>query len=339
MRVKWLCMALTACVVMVALFPYATAQEQTVTSIRIAVTQDGSARWAVEHTLVLSTPADVDAWNQTYASGREAFLQQFQEDVMASVARASQVSGRAMAARDFGLEFRLIPSPFIGGSSDSSWLGCIAYAFTWDGFAEVDGGTIFVGDAFVDGYYLQAGDALYVSPPEGFTLVRASPSADAFSGNTAVWFGDVDTSPTLGMRVFNPGFPQARIEPSIAPTTSSGTPSTAAATTAGTQTAVPTGQDGSTVLLLAGAGGLAVIAAVTGGVALRSRRRRVFELPGDRELLLALLRRAGGQAYQSELVAATGFSEAKVSLLLKQLHREGVVAKVRRGNRNVIRLR
>jgi len=314
MRYGWLYLALTFSLAAVFLLSSAGAQQQA---------SDGSALWTIEYSLVLETPEDVEAWNQTCAQDRNAFLQQFRNDMTASVARSAQVTGRAMEAHDFGLEFRLVSTP-------SSWLGTIEYTFTWGGFAVVSGGAIDVGDAFVDGFYLESGNAIYIAPPVNYGITQTSPTADAFTGNAAVWFGDVGTNPELGMRIFNIGFPQVHMEAGTTPTV----PATSTTTTTS-----QSGFDGSTILILGGAGGIIVFLVIVGAIAARSRKRRIMELPGDRELLLTLLHQAGGQAYQSDLVTATGFSAAKISLIIKDLHREGVVEKVRRGNRNIIRLK
>jgi len=320
MKKKWFVIVLIALSVFVLLASSAGAQEYA-TYYRINIVANGSAVWIVENQLVLSSSDEVDAWNYTFSLEREGFLNSYRDGMVVGVERAAQFTGREMSAVDFELDFRA--SPLTGTSVDDRWLGVIEYRFTWNGFAATDDGVVNVGDAFVDGFYLESESALYISPPPGFHAVQVVPEADAFSGDTMVWFGDVDTNAALGMRVFEPGFPQVSMESVIAPTTG------------------PTdqnGQDDGTFLLLVGAVGLLAIASGAGVIVLRRRKRKVVELPEDRETLLNALRKFGGQAYQIDLVSATGFSEAKVSLLLKELKHEGVIVKIKRGNRNIIRL-
>ncbi len=306
--------------VFVSMASPAGAQEYA-TYYRINIEANGSAVWIVENRMVLSSSAEVEAWNVTFSQEREGYLDSYRDSITESVQRAAQLIGREMSAGDFELEFRA--SPVSGTSAGDRWLGVIEYRFTWNGFAATSDGTVYVGDAFVDGFYLETESVLYISPPTGFQVVQVVPEADAYSEDTAVWFGDVDANAVLGMRVFDPGFPQVRMESDITPTTG--------------QTDQD-GQDGSTFLLLAGAAGLLAIAALVGAITLRRRRPKIVDLPEDRETLLNALRQFGGQAYQIDLVRATGFSEAKVSVLLKELHQEGIIIKVKRGNRNIIRL-
>ena len=54
--------------------------------------------------------------------------------------------------------------------------------------------------------------------------------------------------------------------------------------------------------------------------------------------IIDILEKMGGEAFQSDLVGKTGFSKSKVSNLIKKMHEEGEVLKIKRGNKNLIRL-
>lgn len=59
----------------------------------------------------------------------------------------------------------------------------------------------------------------------------------------------------------------------------------------------------------------------------------------DEEQVIALLSSSGGGLPQSRIVESTGWSKAKVSRLLTEMERRGVVHKVPRGRENLVLLR
>ena len=197
--------------------PATASAQQTTTTYQIEVAADGSAIWTLEVSMELTSQSTADAWNQTYLEGQSSYLQQFENDMTDSVAESSQVTGRNMQAGDFDLEFDV-------SQANGIFTGEIQYTFKWYGFAVVSGGVIEVGDAFVDGFLIEPGDVLYITPPSGYLIISTSPTADEFSGNSAVWSGDVDTDTIIGMRVLETGQPQARIESAIDGTASSPAP-------------------------------------------------------------------------------------------------------------------
>ncbi len=50
-----------------------------------------------------------------------------------------------------------------------------------------------------------------------------------------------------------------------------------------------------------------------------------------------LLSDAGGTAFQSDIVNATGFSKSVISIVLSRMREEGKIVKIRRGRENLIR--
>lgn len=59
----------------------------------------------------------------------------------------------------------------------------------------------------------------------------------------------------------------------------------------------------------------------------------------DEDHVLRVIRDAGGEIYQSRIVEETGFSKSKVSQIIKTLHEEDRVQKIRKGRENLIRLK
>ncbi len=63
------------------------------------------------------------------------------------------------------------------------------------------------------------------------------------------------------------------------------------------------------------------------------------DLPDDLIEVLEILRNAGGRMTQKELRKRLGYSEAKMSLIIADLERRGLVEKVKKGRGNIIFLR
>ena len=68
-------------------------------------------------------------------------------------------------------------------------------------------------------------------------------------------------------------------------------------------------------------------------------RERYDVLPEDLEELVEIIRKNGGRITQKELRQITGYSEAKISLMLTDLERRGVIERVKKGRGKVIFLR
>jgi uncharacterized membrane protein len=92
-------------------------------------------------------------------------------------------------------------------------------------------------------------------------------------------------------------------------------------------------------------GVLAVICVVGVAAYLYSRRRKMLEierkeeLPEDLKRVVEIIRQEGGRITQKELRQKLGYSEAKVSLIIADLERRGIVEKVKKGRGNIIFLR
>ncbi|WP_456468651.1 DUF7343 domain-containing protein [Archaeoglobus sp.] len=63
------------------------------------------------------------------------------------------------------------------------------------------------------------------------------------------------------------------------------------------------------------------------------------DLPEDLVEVLEIIRRVGGRITQKELRKKLGYSEAKMSLIIADLERRGLVEKVKKGRGNIIFLR
>ncbi len=69
------------------------------------------------------------------------------------------------------------------------------------------------------------------------------------------------------------------------------------------------------------------------------KEEKVTDLPEDLKEILEILVKEGGRISQRELRKKLGYSEAKVSLMIADLERRGIVDKVKKGRGNIIFLR
>ena len=56
------------------------------------------------------------------------------------------------------------------------------------------------------------------------------------------------------------------------------------------------------------------------------------------ERIVQLLKTSGGEQYQSEIVRNLGLPKSTVSATLNDLHKRGIIQKVKKGRENLIRL-
>ena len=284
--------------------PEGPAVDNTVT--RIELRTDGSARWTVTIRTRLASPADAEEYAAFQARFREntsRFLTPFERRIRAVVENAAGVTGRPMSATDFTAETHVQEVP-------RRW-GVVTYAFTWTGFAAVDGGTLRVGDAFAGGFFLAANDTLAVAAPDDYAVARVEPAPTDRGDGVVSWTGRVD---------FADGRPLVVAEPSAG---DSGTPE---AGTGGP----------STLLVGAGLGLLALVGVAV--LAYRRRRGPAAAAMTDEERVLALLEERDGRVPQSAVVEAFDWSTSKTSRLLARMAEEGQIEKLQIGRENLIRL-
>lgn len=295
--------------------PTPPAVDNTVTRVELAA--DGSARWTVTIRTRLDSQSDLEeyeAFQARFRANTSRFLDPFESRITAVVTNAGDATGRTMTATDFGAETRIQEVP-------RRW-GIVEYAFTWSGFAAVEGDAVVVGDAFAGGFFLAVNDTLVVVAPPGYSVAAVEPPPTQRGERSVGW---------TGRRDFPDGRPLVRAEP---------------APGGGND---PAGDGGIPVLPLstpvaAGAVGLAAILAL----AAFAYRRRLGGAPPagpsvgsgqtDEERVLELLEARGGRVPQATIVEAFDWSTSKTSRLLSRMADEGAVEKHQLGRENHIRL-
>jgi DNA-binding transcriptional ArsR family regulator len=279
------------------------------TTYTITLQKDGSALWTVEYRTPLATDDDLNNFGNYSSDLDSVYLPQLEDLMQRSAAQAAMGTSRPMEADNFSGNAVVQTSP-------TGKFGVVTYSFSWTNFSVTDGG-LFAGDAFAGGLYLDKDSTLIVRYPQGYTVTSADPVPDQQSGDGLVWYG---------LRSFGPGEPQIVLAGPAFP------------------------------VLPAGLVLIVVIIAAAGFMIYRKRRTDpgpgdVSEDPDDHasplseadrvsleERIVQLLRANGGEQFQSEIVKILGMPKSTVSSTLNDLHRRGLIRKIKKGRENLIRL-
>lgn len=283
------------------------------TTYIITVMEDGTAFWKIEYRTPLLTDEDTGVFENYSRNLNNVYLPELRSLMQQSVSQAALGTSRAMAVKDFTGNAAIQTSP-------TGSYGIVTYTFTWTNFAR-SGDGIAIGDAFVGGMYLARGNTLIIRYPQGYTVASVDPAPDQTSTGLT-WYG---------LRSIGPGQPAVTLK----------------------NTAFP---------LLPLLGGGLILVLVAGGLLLyRQKRIAVQERDMDplpepdgteepapalskadleslQDRIIQLLVAHNGELFQSEIVRILGLPKSTVSTTLNELHRLGIVQKVRKGRENLIRL-
>jgi len=270
----------------------------------ITLKEEGTANWHVEYRTLLAADEDVEAFNSYTKNVSSAYLPQFRDLMQRSAAQAAAATSRPMEITDFAGDAVIQTTP-------TGRYGVVYYSFSWKNFAKT-GTDLAIGDAFAGGLYLAKDNTLVIRYPSGYTLSVAEPTPDQVRDGL-IWYGQRSFGAGEPRLVFaKPGFPW-----------------------------LP-------VLL----GGVLVLIVIAGLYWVISKRRSPEPVEADdppvmlsetelfslEERILQLLKTSGGEQYQSEIVKNLGLPKSTVSATLNDLHKRGIIQKVKRGRENLIRL-
>lgn len=285
--------------------------------IQIDVKEDGSADWRIEHRVRLDDERTADAFGsvrENITSNPSSYAETF-ERRMSSTANASETAtGRKMAIRDVNVsaERKSLPQDY----------GVVVYSFEWRGFAEssdvIDTGGV------LQGFFLDNRTSLILGWPGGYEPSDVVPEPDERRASSVVWKGPMDFG---------------RNEPRVVVSTP---PS----------------------LLKTLVGGVVVLSPLA-GVAFVVYRRREQEgtetepgeepeedevageetedageeetdLLSNEERVMKELEKNDGRMKQQTLVDSLGWTEAKTSQVVNEMHDKEMIEKYRLGRENVL---
>lgn len=307
-----------------------TSVDPDLVNLNVAIHEDGSATWQVEYFVRLGSDNETAAFEDLMAdieANRTEYLDRFSNRMNATVAGASNATGREMSTENFAVnaEIRTLGNQY----------GVITYSFDWIGFAVVDGSTITAGDA-LEGLFLDRETSLQFNVPDGYEVATVRPEPTSVRDSSVVWEGQLDF---------------AQDEPSITlqPTSAGTTPST---TTPAEQPTTPSDESGSILGWVLG--GLVVLALLVAGIWYWQSSggppietgagdddegtAPSTELLSNEERVEQFLESQGGRAKQQEIVEGLDWTEAKTSQVLSDMQESGRIDKFRIGRENVVKL-
>jgi uncharacterized membrane protein len=270
----------------------------------ITLKEDGTANWHVEYRTLLAADEDVGAFDSYAKNVSFTYLPQFQDLMQRSAAQAAAATSRPMEISDFAGDTVIQTTP-------TGRYGVVYYSFSWKNFAKT-GTDLAIGDAFAGGMYLAKDNTLVIRYPSGYTVSAAEPAPDQVRDGL-IWYGQRSFGAGEPRLVFEkPGFPW-----------------------------LP-------VLL----GSLLGVIILAGLYVVLSKRRSPEPVEADdppvilsetelfslEERIIQLLKISGGEQYQSEIVKNLGLPKSTVSASLNDLHKRGLIQKVKKGRENLIRL-
>jgi hypothetical protein len=270
----------------------------------IALSEEGTANWHVEYRTLLASDEDLEAFDSYTKNVSAAYLPQFQDLMQRSAALAAAATSRPMEITDFAGDAVIQTTP-------TGRYGVVYYSFNWKNFAKTVP-DLAIGDAFAGGLYLAKDNTLVIRYPSGYSVSDAEPSPDQVRDGL-IWYGQRSFGAGEPRLVFEkPGFPWL-------------------------------------LLLL---GGLLCVLTLGSLYVVLSKRRAPepveaedppvtlseTELLSLEDRIIQLLKTSGGEQYQSEIVKTLGLPKSTVSASLNDLHKRGVIQKVKKGRENLIRL-
>jgi hypothetical protein len=282
----------------------------------ITVGEDGTGIWHVEYRTLLTSDEEQKAFDAYAKNLTGLFLPQFHDLMQRSASQASVATSRKMEITDFSGDAVVQTSP-------TGKYGIVFYSFIWKGFAE-PGNQLIIGDVFAGGMYLAKDHTLIIRYPAGYTVSLTEPVPDQVRDGL-IWYGQ---------RSFGAGEPRLVFERSGFPF----------------------------VLVLFG--GVLVLMVIAGVFfILKKRRLENTDEPVDtdnpvdtdepdstmvplsdaemvslEEKIVELLKASNGEQYQSKIVTNLGLPKSTVSATLNDLHKRGLIQKVKKGRENLIRL-
>ncbi len=316
--------------VVLLLIPHLMAQPTETTTIIIHIDTTGSALWIVETRLVLTTQEDEKLFDefQKDETLKEGKLSDFKERMNLLLEKIKYSRQRSMNMTDFDI--------FLGTETTvTKTYGVIQLQFMWEGFAIKENDTIIMGDVFEGGYYLSRNEILVVEIPDNYHVVTVSPSPDQQKRSTLMWEGPMN---------FVTGEPAVVMEKDVIQQSEkeeeiSEQEKEEEISEQEKEEEISEQENGKAILIASGLGLLlipALLIVVTKKKKQKEEPQKLYM--DDKNLVIETIRNHGGSIAQKELPGLTGFSKAKISILLNELKEEGLIRKTFRGRENQITL-
>jgi hypothetical protein len=332
---------------------------ETATAIRIELSPDRDARWEVSIRYALADESERAAFETAGDRFLDGEIGPNGELFEGFAREASRNVDRTMRIENVERDVTVHedPSSFDVAGDETDAVGELRLTFVWTEFLAQDGENLVLGDALTtpnDGTWLgslEEGQTLEIATPDGYT-VTGTPGATVPLRNNAVIIE--------GPRAFGP---DERVAVIYAPTGAVGPPWTILAVAIVLAALLIAGSiigyrrmDGGPIAVGGdtdenGANGTTGDASgrssdtgtgadisADGATSGETKPEEDLSLLSDEERVERLLTESGGRMRQADIVAETGWSDAKVSQLLSAMAEAGRVEKLRLGRENLISL-
>ncbi|WP_018258418.1 helix-turn-helix transcriptional regulator [Halomicrobium katesii] len=332
------------------------------TTFEITVTENGSARWSIQHHRRLTNDSEKRQFRdfaERFETEETDLYRNFVSRSEALTAIGRNATKRPMAAKSFDRD------AYTNVTASFDDRGTIELAFTWTHFARTDGERVVVSDVFDGKFYIGPDQSLVFVSGEGlqFAAVEPEPTSqtrpDSLTRSQSVTWG--------GEQQFVQQRPYLELEPRSTATTAAGGSGVEGDTQSpqSTTAPLPSGTDNpmvwivGAVILVLGVG--SAIAYRNGSVSLPGDTASTAsdtdtapetagsatdsqtpipdaELLSDSDRVVKLLESNGGRMKQVNIVEETDWSKSKVSMLLSDMEEDGEISKLRVGRENIISL-
>ncbi len=268
-------------------------------SIYIKVYEDGSALWNLETRFELKTQEDIDFFNE--------YMEALDMDKEFTIQRKKESLQNIIntvaysSGREMNIENISLNYQIV--DSINKKYGVVNFKFLWKGFGLKDKDHIIIGDSFKDGSHIKDGEVLVIEFPEDYSINSINPEPTEKRENILFWHGPkilLENEPKI---VLEKNSLISSINPLIF--------------------------------------GIIAVFIILGLIVyfLVRKNKNVPILLSDQEKVINLLKSSGGKSFQNDIVSRSRMSKSKISQIITEMEKNGLITKQKYGKNNLIILR
>ncbi len=273
---------------------------QETNSIYIKVYEDGSALWNLETKFELKSQKDIDFFNDYMGALEEDkdFILQKKKESLQNIINTVAYA----SGREMSIENISLNYQII--DSINRKYGVVNIKFLWKGFCLKDKDTIEIGDVFINDTYLKEGELFVLEFPEEYQVVNVSPEPSEKREKSILWYGP---------KILLENEPKIILERKSIISSFN-------------------------ILIF---GFVAILSILLLGIIyfrINKRKKTLPILVSEEEKVTNILRSYGGKCFQNDIVFQSGLSKSKISQIISEMEKKGLITKKRYGKNNLIEL-
>ncbi|MCK4433693.1 MAG: hypothetical protein KAV48_07140 [Methanomicrobia archaeon] len=277
----------------------------------IIIYEDGSAFWELETRFELKNEADrtfFEDYIGALEEEKDVMIEEKKMEIEDIINKLNLTTKRSMKIENLDLTYGIV-------ETINKNYGVVKLQFLWHGFAERNGDKLLIGDVFLGGYYLNKNETMVIDFPQNYIYEYVYPLPDETRTSSLIWYGPKsfgEKEPTLILSRFE--------------IKSTETKSSAEEQEGGKE------RDYLFIILIFVIGILFIVLFIV-----KIRKGKIEEdIFFDEDIIVDLLKKKGGKCLQNYIVEETGFSKSKISQVLNDMERKGVIRKKKIGRHNLI---